>query len=148
MVCCFFGHRNAPGSVRDALTHAITDLITNRSVTNFYVGDQGQFDSMVRRVLRGLKKKYPHISYSVVLAYMPGQKSEYDREEESEETLYPDGLESVPRRFAISRRNEWMVSRSDIVICYITHSSGGAAKYCDMARRKGKEIINLGETGE
>ena len=46
-------------------------------------------------------------------------------------------------RFAISKRNEWMVNHSDMVITCIAHNFGGAAKYADYAKRKNKEVINL-----
>ena len=58
-------------------------------------------------------------------------------------TVYPP-LESVPRRFAISRRNEWMVQESDTVVAYVTHGWGGAAKTLDYARRKNRRIILCG----
>ena len=56
-------------------------------------------------------------------------------------TFYPP-LEKVPRRFAISKRNEYMVNEADIVVAYVTHDWGGAAKTLAYARRKQKEIIN------
>lgn len=38
-----------------------------------------------------------------------------------------------------------MVNRSDIVIAYISHNWGGAAKTFDYAVRKGKRMINIVE---
>lgn len=78
-----------------------------------------------------------------VLAYMPGIKSEFDTGYEKLETLYPDGLEKVPKRFAIDWRNKWMVQQSDYVISYVCHSFGGAAKYMELAKRKKKIVYNL-----
>jgi hypothetical protein len=92
-------------------------------------------------VLRELTPKYPHISYSVVLAYMPTKRNEYD---DYSDTMLPEGIETVPKRFAISWRNKWMLRQSDYVVTYITHSWGGAAQFAELAERKGKTIINLG----
>jgi len=61
-----------------------------------------------------------------------------------DETIYPP-LESIPRKFAILRRNEWMVQESDIVVAYVNHGWGGAAKTLQYARRKKKRIILYGE---
>lgn len=61
--------------------------------------------------------------------------------EEYDETVYPP-LESVPKRFAISRRNEWMVQECDTIVAYVTHGWGGAAKTLEYARRKKKRIIS------
>ena len=68
--CCFFGHREVTHNIRGRLTAIIEKLITENGVTNFYVGHQGQFDNMAYSVLKELKSNYPHIRYSVVLAYM------------------------------------------------------------------------------
>jgi hypothetical protein len=36
-----------------------------------------------------------------------------------------------------------MVRESQIVVCFITHSWGGAAQFVEYAEKQGKEIINL-----
>ncbi len=138
--CCFFGHRDSPSEIAGILEKTITDLIEKKSVDMFYVGNQGHFDIMVRNMLNKLKLKYPHINYSVVLAYMPTKK---DKTADYSDTIYPDGLENVPRRFAIDWRNRWLVDNSDYVIAYITHSFGGAAKFYDLAVKRKKNVINL-----
>ncbi len=48
-----------------------------------------------------------------------------------------------PPKSAIPFRNEWMVNRSDTVICYIAHEHGGAARFVELARGSGEKIINL-----
>lgn len=142
MVCSFFGHKNTHFTVYPKLVSCIEDLIINREVCSFMVGNQGAFDSMVLKALRELKKKYFHISYSVVLAYVPGKQQEYEPYSPAE-TFLPEGVEVVPKRFAVSWRNRWIVKKSDIVICYITHSWGGAAQFAEYAEKQGKEVINL-----
>ena len=71
MTCTFFGHRNAPDTIKPILRKAIVNLIENRGVDLFYVGNQGAFDRTAISVLRGLKEEYPQIQYYVVLAYVP-----------------------------------------------------------------------------
>ena len=58
--------------------------------------------------------------------------------------VYPP-LEQVSLKFAISKRNEWMISQSDLVIAYVEHSFGGAYQGLHYAQRKGKRIVNLAE---
>ena len=72
--CTFFGHRECPDSVKTKLREVLVDLIENHGVDMFYVGNQGQFDAMVRSALRELRKVYPQTEYAVVLAYMPGKR--------------------------------------------------------------------------
>ena len=144
MVCSFFGHKDAPQSLYPKIKEYIEKLISQRNIESFMVGNQGGFDSMELKALRELKQTYSHICYNVVLAYMPTQKQEYELYDPSE-TFLPEGIETVPKRFAISWRNKWMVRESDLILCYITHSWGGAAQYVEYAKRQGKEVINLSE---
>ncbi len=141
MVCCFFGHREVYQDIEEKLTETIEDLIGN-GVDCFLVGHQGAFDAMVLRVLRKLRKSHGNLRYFVVLAYMPGNKEEYPLLE-AKETLYPEGLECVHPRYAISWRNNWLISESEIVVCYLTHEWGGAARFIEKARRKNKRVINI-----
>lgn len=139
MVCTFFGHKDTPKEMEPTLRSTLIDWIENKNVTVFYVGNNGNFDTMVRRQLENLSHLYP-ITYSVVLAYLPTEKNKYDN---SSNTIYPEGLETVPKRFAISWRNKWMIQQSDIVVTYVTHSFGGAARFKEMAERLERLVIEL-----
>ena len=139
-ICCFFGHREVMHNIRPKLTAIIEKLITEENVTEFYVGNQGQFDSMVYSVLKELKAKYPQIRYTVVLAYMP---DEHIKEVYGENTLFPDGMESVPKKFAISKRNDWMIQQSRFAVCYVHKITGGAAKFREKAEKKELRIIEV-----
>ena len=141
-VCTFFGHRDCPASIRAALRSVLVELIEEHGADRFYVGRQGAFDALVRSVLRELTAVYPHISYAVVLERLPRKGEEGS---DFSDTMFPEGLETVPPRFAISRRNEWMLSQADYVVTYITHGWGGAAQYAEKARRQGKTVLNLAQ---
>lgn len=136
--CTFFGHRECYGLDSRVLKQAIEDLIHN-DVDTFYVGNQGQFDGAVYSCLKPLRKEHPHIHVCVVLAYLPTENSEYD---DMTDTMYPE-IEGHPK-FAIERRNRWMIEASDYCLCYISHTWGGAYKFAQLAKRCGKTVINLG----
>ena len=138
--CTFFGHRDCPETIKPKLREVLVDLITNDGVDMFYVGHQGQFDSYVHSELKKLKQEYPQINYAVILAYMPGKKTEYD---DYFDTMLPEGIESVHPRYAISWRNNWMLKQSDYVVTYITHTWGGAAQYVKKAKSQRKLLIEL-----
>ena len=89
-----------------------------------------------------LVSKIRDIKYTVVLAYMPDQKT---AEKYGDNTLYPDGLEFVPKRFAISRRNGWMIKKSAYVICYVHKITGGAYQFQNIALKKGCTVINIAD---
>lgn len=138
MVCAFFGHRDAPSDLRDKLRETVAKLIEEKNVTEFYMGNNGNFDRMALSVLKELREMYPQINYYVVYAYLPQKDGE-----DYEHTLYPEGIETVPKRFAIDYRNRWIVGQADVVIAYVRRSFGGAAKFVDMAERQGREVVNL-----
>ena len=141
MVCTFFGHKDTPKEIEPTLRSTLIDLIENKNATVFYVGNNGNFDTMVRRQLEDLSQTYP-ITYNVVLAYLPTKKSEYD---DYTNTILPEGIETAPKRFAISYRNKWMTQQADTVVTYVTRTYGGAWQFKAMAERQGKLIIELSE---
>lgn len=49
----------------------------------------------------------------------------------------------MPKKYAISYRNDWIVKQSDMVICYITHNFGETAKFVKKAHKDGGIIYNL-----
>ena len=115
----------------------VTQKLIEQGATTFYLGGYGAFDSLAASVLRSQKKRYPQIELILVLAYLNTGRdtSGYDS------TVYPP-LETVPRRFAISHRNRWMVESADVVIAYVLHDWGGAATTLRCAKQKKKQIIS------
>ena len=135
--CTFFGHKDCPETKYSNILQDIQSLITEKKVLTFYVGTQGNYDTLVYRALCYLRADFPQIRIYRVLAYMPTDNCLIP------DSILPEGVEFVYPRYAISWRNTWMIVRSDYVIAYITHNYGGAAKFVDEANRKGKVVINL-----
>ena len=140
MTGTFFGHRHTPPAVYPLLRQTIAQLAA-RGVLQFYVGHNGDFDAMALRALREEAVQTPALRYAVVLAYVPGPRRE-DVGYRPEETLLPEGQELALPRFAIARRNQWMLKQADVVVSYAA-GSGGAARYAELARQKGLWVIDL-----
>ena len=141
--CAFFGHSEVRENIDFRLTNILIDLIENEDVSNFYVGNHGAFDRLVTDKLRDFKKRYPHIKYSVVLAYLPSKETLYKYK--SAETIYPEGLESALPKYAIIKRNQWMIKQADVIVTYVRFAVGGAAKAKEYAEQKSKRIINISD---
>lgn len=139
MVCTFFGHRECP-ELKPYIRAVLEELIIHHNVDTFLVGSSGQFDRQVRSVLKQLSQELPHIRYAVVLAYMPGNRRQ---EEESSDTMLPEEIERTHPKFAIDKRNRWMLDQADYVVTHICHSWGGAWKYAEIARKKQKSVYNI-----
>ena len=116
----------------------ITQHLIEQGATIFYLGGYGEFDSLAASILRKQKKQYPQIEVILVQAYLNTGRNTcgYDA------TIYPP-LETVPRRYAISYRNRWMVENADIVISYVLRDWGGAAATLKYAKRKKKKIFSF-----
>ena len=139
MTVTFCGHSQVANStaVAAALAKIIDDLI-EEGADEFLLGGYGEFDTMAAVAVRNAKKNYPGIRSTLVIPYI-------DRDYDPalyDGSLYPP-LETVPRRYAISKRNEWMVANSDVIIACIQHNWGGAATTLKYAERKKKRIIDL-----
>ena len=135
--CTFFGHSDCPDTVFCVLKDRIRALINEADVSYFFVGNNGSFDRLAARALRELKEEFPHICFYVVLAYLP--------KENIENSIYPEGLENVPQRFCIDKRNRWMLERADYVISFVTRNIGGAAKFSGLAVKQKKTVINIAD---
>ena len=137
--CTFFGHRDCPSNIAHKLKEVLIDLIETKEVDVFYVGNNGAFDRIAAKILCELESAYSHISFFTVFAYLPNKGCE----KEYSKTIFPEGIENVPRRFAILWRNNWMLDRSEYIVTYVTHAYGGAAQFAEKAHRAGKFVINL-----
>lgn len=139
MIVTFCGHKNVSDStvVGKKLRVVIEELIS-RGATEFYLGGYGGFDSLAASTVRSLKASHPDIRLILVIPYL---NREYDSKA-YDELLYPP-LENVLPRYAISKRNEWMVEEAQVVVSYVTHDWGGASKTLAFAKRKKKEIISV-----
>ncbi len=141
MIVTFCGHREVhePEKVKGWLGEVVDRLI-HEGADTFYLGGYGQFDMLAAAVVRAKKERYSQIRSVLVLPYLGGgyDVSAYD------ETLYPP-LESVPRRYAISKRNEYMVDNSDVVVAYVIYGFGGASKTLECAERSRRRIVRYSQ---
>ncbi len=139
MVVTFCGHKDIYKSenVQKEVADVVEQLIREGADT-FYLGGYGDFDSIAAKTVKAMKLFHPEIKIILVLPYI-------DREYDTrfyDESIFPP-LESVPKRYAILRRNEWMVDQSDVVVAYVDHGWGGAAKTLEYGKKKKKRVINL-----
>lgn len=147
MTITFCGHSNFSfdNAVKEKLRDLLIRKIRNNPSCKFYLGGYGDFDSLCLRVLKELKSAFPNIELLFITPYLDNNYSKLETAK-----LYYDGiiyppLENVPRRFCISKRNEWMVNEADFVIAFVKYSWGGAAKTLEYAKRKKVEFFNLAE---
>lgn len=137
--CFFIGHHDAPEHIYPALRAAVERHITEYAVTEFIVGRYGSFDRMAARAVQTAKMEHPAVRLTLLLPYHP---STYKPEQAAgfaafDSTVYPAGLESVPRRYAIVQANRAMAKQCTHLIAYLHRSAGNTAAVVSHARRRG-----------
>jgi len=140
--CFLFGHRDAPEELAPAMTAAIQRHICDYGVNEFYVGGYGSFDLLASRVLAVLKKQYPQIRLYRLLPYHP-QLRPIQLPQAFDDTFYPEGMESVPKPYAIVRANRYMIEKAEFLIAYAWQPASNARKLLEYAKRKQKLITEI-----
>ena len=112
------------------------------------LGGYGDFDAFAYDCCKSYQKNHEGVSLVFVTPYMTESHLKKVKEMMTSKiydtVLYPP-LEQVPLRFAISKRNEWMIEQSDVIITFVRHSYGGAYKSLLYAQRKKKKMIHLAQ---
>ena len=146
-----FGHREirSPNIILERLEQVIQPIILSKSYVEFLIGREGEFDLLAASIIHRLKRKHDcgNVTMTLILPYI---KAEF-RDNEQEYLDYYDEVviceESSKAHFkaTIHLRNQRMVKRSDLIICYVERNNGGAYWTMQYARRIGVQTINLAE---
>lgn len=138
----FIGHRNAriPPEWEARLAAELRAVI-RQDTFQFYVGTEGSFDRAIHRILEDLARQNDHVYFTVVLSSAANRKHLPPHAD----TLIPAGIESVPPRQRIIKRDEWMIRRSQIVIACVENTMSNAHSFMEYARKHGKIVMNIPE---
>ncbi len=137
--CTFIGHSSCDIEIRNILFETIEKLIINKKVFTFYVGTHGKFDRYVYDVLCELRKFYK-IEIYIVLSHI-NSIPDYCK---NAKTIFPEVLEKTPFRYAITKRNLYMIENSQYMICYLENTFTNTYEFVKKAYRKKLTIINIG----
>ena len=149
MIVAFIGH--AAVSSAERIEEAVKEQIRKHTAfaerVTCYLGGYGDFDRICARVCHALRGERP-VETVYVTPYIGPAAQEKIREMMNcglyDTVLYPP-LENVPPKFAIAKRNEWMMTNADLIIAYVTHDWGGAYKFLQLAKRKQKKTVNISD---
>ena len=153
MTIAFAGHALVPfgDKIKAQVIEQIRKHIVHTENITFYFGGYGDFDMICARVCNELKKEYDGIEVIYVTPYIRLSEQKKIKEMQKngwcDSSIYPP-IESVPLKFAIATRNEWMMENADLVIAYVNRNYGGAYQSLQIAKRRKKKIINIGELSE
>ena len=135
--CFFIGHRDAPDALYAPLAAAVERHIVEYGVRTFVVGHYGRFDALAARAVRDAKTRHAGVKLWLLLPYHPSERP-FELPHGFDGTIYPDGMERVPRRAAIVQANRRIVAQSDFLIAYAWQPGSNAGKLAAYARAREK----------
>lgn len=148
MTISFVGHSFIPqiDRIKDMVKEQIRTLIAKESSATCYLGGHGDFDELCACACRELKRERIDIELVYVTPYMSVSEQKKIKEMQRcglyDASVYPP-LENTPKRAAILKRNEWMMTNADIIIAYVNCGCGGAYRALRVAERRNKSIVNI-----
>ena len=150
----FFGHRiiSEFREAEDRVGELIRALILKKEYIEFLVGRNGDFDQIVSSAVKRYKRLIRDVNSSLIWM-LPYSTAELRDNMENFQAYYDEieicssAAQSHPKA-AFQIRNRQMVDRSDLVVFYVEHKSGGAYQTMQYAQKGKKNILNLAEEKE
>ncbi len=145
MIVTFCGHSQFTKA--EKCKEQLLSLLENAvgdSPTEFFLGGYGAFDDFAYLCCKKYQMTHPNTKLIYITPYLSRENDLKDKTAQYDAIIYPE-IESAPPRYAISHRNRWMVEKADLVVGFITHSSGGAYQAYRHAVSKNKTVFNLAD---
>lgn len=144
----FFGHRIVlKPNIEQQIYNYLKRILEKNNNVSFLIGTHGEFDKIILRVCRKLRRDYP-CKITVVFTSLVFLKKKKDYSlidfYKDVDTLVYD-IEDVFYKKRIIISNEKMVDESNIIICYVDmeRAYSGAKRAVFYAIKKNKKIINF-----
>ena len=139
MICVLFGHKDASEKIKAKIKKYIIDILSENERVEFFVGNNGSFDSMAQSVLEDLSIERTELNYLIYLSKV----DEVALSGNQTKTVYPEGLHKVPKRFAISKRNDLLIKNADIALIYVNNRFSNTYKITEKLKKRGVRIIYI-----
>lgn len=148
-VCVFAGHRRLMHSIEDELRVEIRRLIAEDGVNEFWSGGMGDFDALCARVVREMKREYPHVRLVLVLASMSKSAMHMEWARDAYDGIIVAGAsDGAHYKQAITLRNRWMAQQCSVMLAYVQRDHGGAYAAARYAARIRKPLRFIRENPE
>jgi uncharacterized phage-like protein YoqJ len=123
------------------LREAVERHIVDYGVTEFIVSNYGGFDRVAAKAVIEAKTLHPQITLTLLIPYHPAERP-IDPPPGFDGSFYPPNMEKVPRRFAISKANRYMIDHTDYLIAYAWHPASNARNLVEYAKKKSVKSRN------
>ena len=140
------GHRDLSSApvLSPRIEEIVAKVIRELEMVEFYIGRNGEFDLLAASCIKRVQKRLGRENSALVLVQpYPSRNEEYYQ------AYYDDILIPVSSKThfkaAITKRNEWILEQSDLLIAFVQKTEGGAYAMMKRAQQKGIPVINLAE---
>ncbi len=161
-VCAFLGndyeHFAKPKLIKERVKEQILKLIQEEDIDTFLVGEIGRYEQDAYDAVLEMREEHPELSFQIhlIIAYLSQlhrhQKVPVDMLGEPliderracDDVIFPEKAEFGYKRWGIVHRNNYIINNCDFIIAF-NHQQGRAFRFCQRARRKGVQVIELAE---
>lgn len=151
LTVCFTGHRHIPHHEYDAIARrldSVLEVLYQQGYRDFISGAALGFDVLAAERVIALKSRVPDVHLHLAIPCLT--QSEHWTVEESqryERMLYhADSTHVLSRVYYVGCmqvRNRFMVDRSALCLCYLTHHRGGTMSTVAYAMQQECPVLNL-----
>lgn len=145
MIITFCGHSNYLKSIEDEKRLLnLLEMVVQGNQVDFYLGGYGGFDSFALKCAKKYKQCHKNANLVFITPYLGKWLNNRKDvlEKNYDEIVYPE-IENIPQKFAIIKRNEWMIDQADYIFVYVRTHYGGAYKSLLYAHKHKKPYVNL-----
>ena len=140
-----FGHRKIDDirGLEKKIRKVIKGLIESKNYICFMIGRAGEFDEIAASVIKMVQKELDRDNSEIVLVLPYKVRDIEFYEAYYHDIIIPPSACSAHPKYAITAKNRWMIEKSDMIIAFVEHNSGGAFEAIKYAMKMGKNVINL-----
>lgn len=111
--------------------------------TQFFVGEEGRFNRTMQRLLEELATENNRVQFAVVLPSVSISTTNLKRLPPHADMLIPAGIENVPPDLRVSKRDEWIIRRSELIVTCVKRNLGSSDLDMEYTNSSGRFVMNL-----
>ena len=138
------GHRDTclNREEQENLEKLIIQFTEQHTLVDIQIGRNGSFDIQIASLIKKIQRDYltNNLTLVLVLPYLVKDGEYY--EDFYDDVIYPLSGD-IHYKAAITKRNEWMIDNSELLIAYVEKDFGGAYNAIRYASKKGVKVINI-----
>lgn len=146
----FVGHREIQGhyDLEERIQTIVRNFLETKEFVELMMGRNGDFDISAASAVKRARRAAGEENSSLILVQPYAMKDDPYYEKFYDEIYYPVPPTVHPKG-AITKRNQWMMENSDLVIAFVEEGRGGGAmSTLRYAKRLGVPIWNLAEKNQ